>query len=344
MTDHRNVNIAIPRSELSILLAGALGAQRTLKSELPGHFAINTAFLLDLLALIHQRIILHHSDAKLLLCSYTITSIDGKSETTTAQSVDSAFATISPSIGVIISVKIALAYEVTFAGRSLPQRQDIQIDINTGRTATPSMRSSILRTLFSDPPMILATVLYTEVIWGIEILGHIERTFSKRVKSTARFIETLREALSFVMMSASIPMLLLVPIWVSIYVNGSKQYELRQVIANKIVNATDAFDRVNLKLDYLIVGLSDRFLTYGTEVILLTVSIYLVFFSALVAALLRKRSFLLLNDASIEDERHYRERRSRVQSYIIGSLLLGTLTGILSSQVTGWLSKWFPFL
>ena len=337
--------IPCPPAKFGEFIAGLLGRPQILSKDFYGHFEIGFEEILSFHHLIEQRVA-DQNVATLIECSITTSYADRSSVEVRSVDEFQAYAETRPLVPTRVS--ITWVYVVMFHGKSVPERQQIDVEISAVTTTSLSTEGASVETqsfltdayfgLQDHTGFVRTRISHTSRSWGLDILNLI-------TTQTETFLQNDCTSLRGIIRrySTEIGTVSFLPIFAACMTGGVflldhlqqpllKQYKNLQ--NSKVINEAS----IKSRIDFIFGSFNTTHTTIVSTATLLYVIISIVvsiFIAMQIANFtnIKTPSFILLTQKS-RDARSRKHRSIRLDTIIFfASFLLNVVIGVVAAII-----------
>lgn len=342
--DSDRFQLDIPREQLGSFLSGLLGQPRRVEKIFVQTFSIDHTFLRNLDNIIHQRVTTQQRST-LTAFSAAVYFKDGRVQTETSQATFHSFNDISniPATG----VKLIWTYLVWFPGRGIPEKQEISVLISAdekgraqqeiGNKTQRAVRDSVFL-LTETMSRIKVAISYTELTWGIDVLNYIENELKKKLDRTD-FLTNVRFWIRALVVPITAMSLIIAPMWIYLALEYSEMQVARSAAFTAMTHVNELDKKSVLALEFLMTfprpistSLSTRFFVYFGAFLSIVLGI-------LLSAAPHKKSFVIMNQAALEEFTSSNRRSERIWNAGIVAFTVGAIAGFAGNKLTALIDK-----
>ncbi len=333
------LQINIPNDTLGTFLSGLLGQQRTIEKNIFSEFEVDHDFLCHLDSLIDQRIVTHQ-EASLVSLAGKVETKESRVHSFSSRNALKTFDELSNSP--TTKVGITWAYLVKFPHKPTPEKQEIELSIDTGnvrkklnsRNSNATFNALSRAMLGTDGPEINIKVGYTDLIWGTEVIRHIEDEIRKKCRDDWKYVRAFKSNFGFFAPMISMTSIFLGPVMLLEALEKTRIDIVQQKLLIEIAKTPDFQSSVLKKLDFLMANKvsfqslsSVQFWAVAAVVLMVNVGMWMYLLKS-------NKSYLLLNNAA-RDEKISNEKRSiRLRNGFFLTIAISVVAGVIGNKLT----------
>ncbi len=331
--DKNALVLTISKESFGEFIRDLISEQRRIRRDIKASYTLGRPDLLDLIALINQRVNLQN---QIVLSTFSIGVAYRDGYRQGFESLEAFNASRDARQSEVCGVLFLLTYVVKFPNREKPEKQEVSVFIRNIRAFEQSVTSresfSWLPVFeFADETGAAQIVLeYTDISWGYDLENLVSQYLlakMSRSKLAGRRLSCL-----FVVVFVT------VLAFMSLVAGNYEKYDLQ----NKIIfldsidrNANlQSIDKINKKVDLLIAQKTPPLNGNQAKSLLIrTLGIGLAGIAASLMILIRRQSYLLLNEFTEQLYRRHEKYRDYIRYAVVTSFIVGLLASLGASAI-----------
>jgi hypothetical protein len=297
-------------------------------------------WLLNLDRIIEQRLAAQNT-GKLVSFSSRFYFADGKIITLESQQAFRSFNDMSNELSVGIDIR--WTYLIKFPLAKIPEKQEIRFVAFTNRAIAERKLENEPRQYFSsidtEEERLGYSIQFTDVTWGEDLSSHLANYITAKTEPLPKWKNVLRRVRSTVLFPIGMFVGTLVLLWSfasSLSIDGLvKQYGPLIEVATKL-------QETNQKMNFLVDATVARLLM-DVPIFAPVAKMALYYILAIglfYLLLLRKSSFIGINETSRRYLNNYKKRYEIIRYSICTALLVGTAGGVFANRIYDAIKNW----
>jgi len=340
----KEITIPLEPRTLGEFIANLLGQRRSIDHTFEDRrFEIDMSWLINLDHIVEQRLAAQNA-GRLVSFSASFYFANGKIVTLENQFAFRSFRDMTNELAVGIDLK--WTYLVHFPLAKLPEKQEIRFVAFTRNEAaerkSDQKPSKSFLSLDSEQERLAYFIHFTDVTWGEDISAHLTSYITSKTEAIPKWKVTLRKIRSAVIFPVAMLLGIFAAVWSfsgTLSVNTDKlikQYGVLTGIPSRLQDISQKIDfLVDLSITRLLIEIP--FVTPLLKVVF----VYVLFVASFYVVLVRKASFISINDHSRQYLEKYGKNFEFIKYGIGAGLIIGIIGGVFSNRIYDLMNSWF---